>query len=137
MKAKSGFTLVEILIVVVILGILAAIVIPQFSNASSEAKLASLKSNLQSIRAQIQLYKVKNTDSSPTVASFESQMITDVNSGPYLQCIPSNPYTGTNNVVAWGNASATDAWELDEDGSAAPSGNPGDFRAADTAHQGL
>ena len=38
MKAKSGFTLVEILIVVVILGILAAIVIPQFTNASTEAK---------------------------------------------------------------------------------------------------
>jgi prepilin-type N-terminal cleavage/methylation domain-containing protein len=43
MKTKrSGFTLVEILIVVVILGILAAIVIPQFTEASTEAKLSSL-----------------------------------------------------------------------------------------------
>ena len=40
-KAK-GFTLVEILIVVVILGILAAIVIPQFTNASESAKASSL-----------------------------------------------------------------------------------------------
>jgi len=38
MKAKSGFTLVEILIVVVILGILAAVVIPQFTEASTEAR---------------------------------------------------------------------------------------------------
>ncbi len=135
MKAKSGFTLVEILIVVVILGILAAIVIPQFSNASSEAKLASLKSNLQSIRAQIQLYKIKNDDSSPTVAAFTSQMTTDANNGPFLQSIPTNPYTGTNSVVAWGTGGG--AWELDEDGTANPSGEGGAFRAGDAAHQAL
>ena len=42
MVAKKGFTLVEILIVVVILGILAAIVIPQFTDASTQAKESSL-----------------------------------------------------------------------------------------------
>ena len=49
MRANRGFTLVEILIVVVILGILAAIVIPQFTEASTEAKLSSLCSDLQTI----------------------------------------------------------------------------------------
>ncbi len=127
MKAKSGFTLVEILIVVVILGILAAIVIPQFSSASSEAKLASLKSNLQLIRAQIQLYKFKNDDASPTVSGFTNQMTTDANSGPFIQSIPDNPYTSTNTVVAWGDGGG--AWELDE--------SDGDFRAGDSAHYGL
>ncbi|MHC4292957.1 MAG: type IV pilin protein, partial [Planctomycetota bacterium] len=55
MKAKKGFTLVEILIVVVILGILAAIVIPQFTDASTEAKISSLRSDLQMMRSQIEL----------------------------------------------------------------------------------
>ncbi|MCC7406490.1 MAG: prepilin-type N-terminal cleavage/methylation domain-containing protein, partial [Phycisphaeraceae bacterium] len=41
-RRKSGFTLIEILIVVVILGILAAIVIPQFTNASETAKGSNL-----------------------------------------------------------------------------------------------
>lgn len=127
MKAKSGFTLVEILIVVVILGILAAIVIPQFTNASSEAKLSSIKSNLQSIRAQIELYKIKNDDFPPIVASFTAQMTTDVNSGPYLQCVPTNPYTSTNTVVGWGAGGG--AWELNA--------TTGAFRAGDTAHQSL
>lgn len=126
MNAKSGFTLVEILIVVVILGILAAIVIPQFTNASSQAKEASLRSNLQSVRAQIELYKIKNDDSPPTVANFSAQMTTDVNQGPYLQSIPKNCYTGGNTVVAWGAGGGD--WELNE--------TSGAFQAGDAAHQG-
>ncbi len=54
-NGSGGFTLVEILIVVVILGVLAAIVIPQFSTATSEANLNTLLGNLQTVRSQIQL----------------------------------------------------------------------------------
>jgi len=104
MKAKSGFTLVEILIVVVILGILAAIVIPQFTDASTEAKEASLKSNLRSIRSQIQLYNIKENGYPATVAA----MVTD----GYLERIPDNPFTETNTVDTTGTAGdGGGAWE--------------------------
>ena len=79
--SNGGFTLVEILIVVVILGILAAIVIPQFTQASTEARESSLVSNLQTIRSQIELYKIQHNDNPPTDATtFEAQMtgLTDV-----------------------------------------------------------
>jgi type II secretion system protein G len=56
---KRGFTLIEILIVVVILGILAAIVIPQFSDASDDAAANSARSTLATIRSQIELYRFK------------------------------------------------------------------------------
>src|SRR5438477_10098419 len=62
---QSGFTLVEILIVVIILGILAAIVIPQFTNASTDAKKSNLTSQLQTLRSQIQLYKLQHNDLPP------------------------------------------------------------------------
>ena len=62
---KSGFTLVEILIVVIILGILAAIVIPQFTNASQDARKNSLSSQLQTVRSQIELYKLQHKDQVP------------------------------------------------------------------------
>lgn len=116
MKAKRGFTLVEILIVVVILGILAAIVIPQFTQASTEAKENSLRSDLQTMRSQIELYKCQHNDVAPTLASFEDQMIycTDIVGadngskardathpyGPYLERVPDNPFTGLNTLVA-------------------------------------
>jgi len=101
MKAKrSGFTLVEILIVVVILGILAAIVIPQFTEASTEAKLSSLCTDLQTLRSQIELYKIQHNDVAPTFANFLAQMTqqTDITGaagtdfGPYIQKIPVNQF---------------------------------------------
>ena len=62
---RTGFTLVEILIVVIILGILAAIVIPQFTEASSDARESSLTSNLQTLRSQLGLFKIQHNDDYP------------------------------------------------------------------------
>jgi general secretion pathway protein G len=111
---KGGFTLVEILIVVIILGILAAIVIPQFTSASQDARKNSLTSQLQTLRSQIELYKLQHLDALPTglVAATTdwSQLInkTDQNGstaastatvfGPYLQAIPTNPLNNFTNI---------------------------------------
>jgi general secretion pathway protein G len=110
MKAKRGFTLVEILIVVVILGILAAIVIPQFTEASTEAKTSALVSDLQGVRSQIELYKIQHNDLLPgqdviggavDAAGFVTDLTSQTNQagapgtdfGPYLQKFPSNQFT--------------------------------------------
>lgn len=53
---NRGFTLVELLIVVIILAILAAIVIPQFSSSTEDAKLSSLQTTLSTMRGSIELY---------------------------------------------------------------------------------
>jgi len=117
MTKRKGFTLVEMLIVVVILGILAAIVIPQISDASEEAKLSTLVSDLQMVRSQIQLYKLqhkaalpgtvngaanfgdamtKYTDSDGKLAA--TQAPADGVYGPYLQKMPKNPFNNSNEV---------------------------------------
>ena len=108
MRNKKGFTLVEILIVVVILGILAAIVIPQFSDASTQSKLSSCQTTLQSLRSQIELYKIQHNDTPPALATFEDEMTLYSDSsgttaaakdaasgiiyGPYVQMVPVNPW---------------------------------------------
>lgn len=116
MRAKSGFTLVEILIVVVILGILAAIVIPQFTDASTQAKESSLAADLQMLRSQIELYKIQHNDNVPgagtaTLVQALTQY-TDVDGalaavqapgngvyGPYMQRIPTNAFNDDNTIT--------------------------------------
>ena len=56
LSSISGFTLVELLIVVVILGVLAAIAIPQFSSNSEDAKVAALDTTLSEFRNSVELY---------------------------------------------------------------------------------
>ena len=58
--AQRGFTLVELLIVVIILAILAAIVIPQFSSSTVDANEAALDSNLNALRSAIEIYKAQH-----------------------------------------------------------------------------
>lgn len=66
---QRGFTLVELLIVVIILAILAAIVIPQFSSATDDTKEAALDSNLAALRNAIELYKAQHGSYPGDVAS--------------------------------------------------------------------
>jgi general secretion pathway protein G len=114
---RTGFTLVEILIVVIILGILAAIVIPQFTNASQDARKNSLVSQLQTLRSQVELYKLQHLDQNPTglatageiagpTAWAELLIRTDADQtantaglfGPYLQTEPYNSLNSSSGV---------------------------------------
>jgi general secretion pathway protein G len=109
---RKAFTLVELLIVVIILGILAAVVVPQFSDASDDARLSSLMTNLQTIRGQIELYKIQH-GSYPATATFANDMTTAAGGyGPYLQTIPNNPYTNTNTIGV--GAAGSSAWKYVE-----------------------
>ena len=62
MSQHRAFTLVEILIVVIILGILATIVIPQFTTASTDARRNALASQLQTIKSQLEMARLQHLD---------------------------------------------------------------------------
>ena len=113
-KRASGFTLIEIMIVVVILAVLAATIIPQFSTSVSDSKVSAMQTNLQSLRTQIQLYALQHNGAYPALTGTTiPQLLTnsDVTGatgtgasfpyGPYMQGqIPVNPIDGNSTVVA-------------------------------------
>ena len=139
MISNKGFTLVEILIVVVILGILAAIVVPQLSNSSTEVKNSALATDLRKVRTQIELYKFHHKEMLPassgeTTDDFEQRITEKTDSdgnagtdyGPYMQRIPLNPFNNLNTVRIDGSAAGanTDGWRFDT--------SSGDFQADDS-----
>ena len=107
---KKAFSLVEIIIVVTILGILAAVVLPVFKNNVSKAKEASTKDTLRVMRGIIELYAVQHDDVPP---GYENNDITKpcgwtafwaqiVRNGKYIQDLPQNPFNKLKvlNVIA-------------------------------------
>ena len=116
---RKAFTLVEILIVVVILGILAAIVVPQFTNATQDAQAGNIKAQLDTLNNQIELYKARtnnyptitelNTDSSN--AAFAGKGWGPLIDGGYVKAPPANPFNNGTAVAA--AAAAGNGWHYD------------------------
>jgi prepilin-type N-terminal cleavage/methylation domain-containing protein len=109
-RRARGFSLIELLIVVVILGILAAIVIPAVNNSGMTARTSTLVSTVHTLRGQIAVYQLQHGDELPDLAAesadgdhFESLVEVTTHKGfdrgPYLIKVPVNPLTGNGSIV--------------------------------------
>ncbi|CAN5849892.1 hypothetical protein BH11PLA1_BH11PLA1_11840 [soil metagenome] len=123
-SVRKAFTLIEILIVVVILGILAAIVIPQFTKASDDAQVGNIVTQLQTIRSQIELYRVRNNGAFPVLTGATpfkdivnvAGTIHAPDGNDYMKAAPKNPRTGTDTVTASATAPGATAVVRGDDG---------------------
>jgi len=100
MKAKVGFTLLQITLLVAIIGTAGGIVVPEITAASVSEKQSSFKADLQTTRSQLELYKLQHAGQLPPSNSFETVLTMKCcdNTGPYLRMIPVNPFNGSSTV---------------------------------------
>lgn len=141
MKTARAFTLVEVLIVTVLLGVLAAIVVPSFSNSTTPAKESALATDLQLFRRFILIYKAHHlevapgylngdTTTDPTEDAFMAQATLSSNAhgqtaavgtanyerGPYMERMPVNPFNGKSSIQVLTNGEAFPAEADDSHG---------------------
>ena len=120
---KRAFTLAEVIIVVAILGIIAALAMPKFKSNTREAKEAAARDNLRILRQAVKLYAAQHSDVPPgylnnnmtaepksayavsqltqktnILGQYADQNADDCIYGPYLPEIPVNPLTGTSEM---------------------------------------
>ncbi|EKD73586.1 MAG: hypothetical protein ACD_45C00254G0003 [uncultured bacterium] len=100
MKHSSGFTLIEVMVVVVILGILAAIIVPKIMSRPEQARIVKVKQDILAIQSALDLYKLDNGIYPSTDQGLEA-LVKKPTSSPipqnwksegYLQQLPTDPW---------------------------------------------
>lgn len=122
-QRNQGFTLIELMIVVTIIGILAAVVIPKFSNANETAKAGSLATQIATVKKSLERYKTEHNDEYPTedelitsqwqVLTNSTDMTGDVagdDYGPYIMKPAMNSFMDSD-IIATDNSAG---WKYDE-----------------------
>lgn len=100
MKKSAGFTLIEVMVVVVILGILAAIIVPKIMSRPEQARMVKVKQDILAIQSALDLYKLDN-GIYPTTDQGLDALVKKPTSSPvpqnwksegYLQQLPGDPW---------------------------------------------
>ena len=109
-KSQSGFTLIELVIVIVILGILAAVAIPKYEDMREQARVATLKGQLGAIRSAVAIQYARNAlNGSAAFPTLDGTIFADGNvpKEPILNSSAVKTTAGIDNAGGWVYSSTT------------------------------
>lgn len=121
---QRGFTLIEIMVVVVILGILAALVVPQVMNRPDQAKVTVAKGDIKAIAAALDMYKLDNFNY-PSTQQGLTALVEKPSGNPqprnwnrdgYLKRVPKDPWGNDYQYLSPGTQGQFDLYSLGADG---------------------
>ena len=135
MKKPNGFTLIEVMIVVVILGILAAVIVPKILDRPDQAKMVAAKSDIAVILQQLKLYRIDNnaypsTDqglSALTTKPTTNPLPPNWKTGGYLERLPNDPWGRPYLYLNPGLKGEIDVYSLGADGQPGGEGSNADI----------
>ncbi len=126
----QGFTLIEVMVVVVILSILAALIVPQIMGRPDEARLLKVKHDLRNIEAALKLYKLDNYTYPSTDQGLEALVNKPTGmpeprqwkEGGYLDRLPKDPWEFPYNYLSPGEHGEFEVWSYGADGQSGGNG---------------
>lgn len=136
---QAGFTLLELMVVLVILGALIGLVAPNILGRSDEAKVSVAKTQIRNIVSALDLYKLDNGNYPSTAQGLEA-LVTKPSgypeaknwkSGGYMQKLPQDPWGNEFLYVSPGSAGAYDLLSLGSDGREGGDGDAADLSPSD------
>ena len=123
-RTQGGFTLIEIMVVVVILGILAALVVPQVMSRPDQAKVTVAKGDIKAIGAALDMYKLDNFAYPSTQQGLEA-LVKKPSGNPqpknwnrdgYLKRLPKDPWGNDYQYLSPGTQGQFDLYSFGADG---------------------
>lgn len=131
-KQQGGFTLIEIMVVVVIIGLLATFILPNVAGRQDKAAETKARADIQQLASQLELYRLDNFNY-PTTSQGLQALVTDPGTGGswvgYLQKLPKDPWKNEYQYLYPGqkNPNGFDVWSWGADGVAGGEGRNADI----------
>ncbi|MFS2005937.1 type II secretion system major pseudopilin GspG [Duganella sp. CT11-25] len=138
-RAARGFTLIEIMVVVVIMGVLAALVVPKLLSRTGESKVAAAKVDIATVMQALKLYKLDNSRY-PTTEQGLQALLVKPTSGPaangwkaggYLEKMPKDPWGNAYQMLSPGVKGEIDVFSYGADGAPGGTGDDADIGSWD------